>query len=180
MPLDADAILRLYRTHAEGLLAFFIRRVYEPEVAVDLMAETFATAFERREGFRGAEEGEALAWLYAIARNLLADVGRRGSVERRALERLGFQRRNLSEEEFDRVEELAGTALLRDEVARALGALDADHRRVLELRIIEERPYDAVADALGVSEQAARARVSRALGAMRRLPTLLAMADGDE
>jgi RNA polymerase sigma-70 factor (ECF subfamily) len=46
MPLDADAISRLYRAHSGAMLGFFMRRTYEPEAAVDLLAETFAQAFE--------------------------------------------------------------------------------------------------------------------------------------
>jgi DNA-directed RNA polymerase specialized sigma24 family protein len=42
----------------------------------------------------------------------------------------------------------------------------------LQLRVVEERPYAQVAAALGVSEQTARARVSRALAAMRALPAV--------
>jgi hypothetical protein len=38
----------------------------------------------------------------------VADFHRRGHVERRTLDRMGFQRRPLSEEEYERVEDLAG------------------------------------------------------------------------
>jgi hypothetical protein len=54
MPLDADAISRLYEAHAGTMLGFFMRRTYEPEAAVDLLAETFAAAFEDRDRFRGS------------------------------------------------------------------------------------------------------------------------------
>jgi hypothetical protein len=53
MPLDTDAIIRLYTATAEDVLRFFLRRVPEPEpepepeAAVDLMAETFAAAGRR-------------------------------------------------------------------------------------------------------------------------------------
>jgi DNA-directed RNA polymerase specialized sigma24 family protein len=43
------------------------------------------------------------------------------------------------------------------------------------LRVVEERSYAQVADLLGVSEQTARARVSRALAAMRQLPGVKAL-----
>jgi hypothetical protein len=45
---DPAAFRELYDRWAERLLAYFYRRVFDPEVAADLLAETFAVAFERR------------------------------------------------------------------------------------------------------------------------------------
>jgi RNA polymerase sigma factor (sigma-70 family) len=180
MPLDADAISRLYEAHAEGMLGFFMRRTYEPEAAVDLLAETFAQAFEDRRRFRGSGEQEQLAWLYAIARHRAADFHRRGRVERRVLDRLGFERRPLSDEEYERVEELAGLQTLRRALAIGVEGLAVEQREALRLRVLEERSYAEVAQTLGVSEQTARARVSRALRAMRALPALSAALEHDD
>jgi RNA polymerase sigma-70 factor (ECF subfamily) len=180
MPLDADAIARLYDSHAEAMLGFFMRRTYDPEASMDLVAETFAAGFADRLRFRGSRDEDALAWLYGIARHRLADYQRRGRVERRALRRLGFQRRPLSEAEYERIEELAGLGELRETIEVALGELAAEHRLALQLRVVQERPYAQVAAALGVNEQTARARVSRALSAMRRLPAVQALIESDE
>jgi len=43
---DPEAFAVFYRRHVRGVLAFFRRRVDSPEVAFDLMAETFAAALE--------------------------------------------------------------------------------------------------------------------------------------
>lgn len=167
MVLDADAISRLYRAHAAGMLGFFMRRTFDADVAVDLVADTFVVAVASRASFRGESDEEAVAWLYGIARHRLANYRRDGRVERRALERAGFQRRALSEPEYERIEELAGLAELRVQVAAGLDRLGEEHRAALQLRIVDERPYPEVAVALGVSEQTARARVSRAVAALR-------------
>jgi DNA-directed RNA polymerase specialized sigma24 family protein len=83
-PLNGDDISRLYDRHAEAMLAFFVRRTYASDVAVDLPAETFAVAFEDRRQFRGRGEQAAPAWLFAIARHQLTDYFRRGQVEERS------------------------------------------------------------------------------------------------
>jgi RNA polymerase sigma factor (sigma-70 family) len=168
MVLDADAIDRIYRGYAAGLLRFFMRRTFDPEAAVDLVADTFLAAFSDRAAFRGDSDEQAVAWLYGIARYRLADFLRHGRVERRALEQVGFQRRSLSEPEYERIEELAGLSELRVQITEGLDGLGDEHRVALRLRIVEERPYSQVATALGVSEQTARARVSRAVNALRR------------
>lgn len=171
MALSPDEVAQLYREHAPALLGFLGRRVLLAEVAVDLMAETFARAYRDRERFRGEGAEEALAWVYGIARHVLASYARRGAVERRALRALGVQRRALTDTEYDRVEELAGLAALRTSIDGELDALEAGQRDAVRLRVLEERPYDEVAQELGVSEQTARARVSRALRALRDTPT---------
>lgn len=166
MPLDAPDISRLYRLHAEALVRFLARRTYDPEVAIDLVAETFAAAFEGRARFRGETDDEAVGWLYGIARNQLGAWYRRGDVERRAVRRLGVDVRPLTDEEQERIEDLAELADLRDRVAELLEELPADARAAVRLRIVEERSYGEAAAELGVSEQAVRARVSRALRAL--------------
>jgi RNA polymerase sigma factor (sigma-70 family) len=166
LPLDADDIADLYARHAREIVGFFARRTYDPEVAVDLMAETFAIVVAERRRFRGDDREAARAWLYGIARHQFSGWVRRAKVERSALRRLGIASPQLSDTELDRIVEMAGVADLRREVTEQLSELSADHRTVLQLRIIEELPYDAVAERLGVTEQTARARVSRALRAL--------------
>jgi RNA polymerase sigma factor (sigma-70 family) len=137
-------------------------------------------AFRDRRRFRGSGELEAIAWLYAIARHRVIDFNRRGSVERAALSKLSFQRRELTDEEYERVEELAGLAELREQIALGMDGLPSEQRAALQLRIVEERSYAEVAESLGVSEQTARARVSRALNAMRTLPALAALLESHD
>ena len=165
MPLTADDFAELYDRHGRRLVIFFQRRTYDPEAAVDLMAETFAVAFRDRAQFRGAPS-EAAAWLYGIARHQLGGYYRRGSVERRALERVGVARRALTDAEIDRIDELAGTATLRAELGAALTRLPSEQRDALELRVVQECSYEEVARRLAVSEPTARQRVSRALRAL--------------
>jgi RNA polymerase sigma-70 factor (ECF subfamily) len=61
-------------------------------------------------------------------------------------------------------------ALLRERVADGLAGLSAEHQTALRLRVVDELPYPAVAAQLAISEDAARARVSRGL---RRLAEAL-------
>lgn len=150
MPLDADDFAHLYDRHASELLTFLVRRTHDPEAGVDLLAETFAAAFEDRAQFRGAGPDAARAWLYGVARHRLIDFLRRGHVERRALSRLGVERRALTDGEYDRIEDLAASRELRDQLAAQLETLAVDQRDVLRLRIVEESPYAEVAHMLGV------------------------------
>jgi RNA polymerase sigma-70 factor (ECF subfamily) len=160
---EPSAFGGFYAAHSRQLLAFFARRTFDVEVARDLTAETFAQAFEHRRRFRGSTDAEASGWLYGIARHQLSRYARKGLVERKALERLSIQLPAVSEEDYERIGELAGLAEMRDRVAAVFGELSDAQRDALRLRVIDERPYAEVALRLGISEQTARARVSRAL-----------------
>jgi RNA polymerase sigma factor (sigma-70 family) len=164
--LSSNDIARLYRLEARSMTGFFVARTHDPEVAVDLVGETFAMVVRDRDEFRGAGDTAALAWIYAIARNLLAGWYRRGAIELRALKRLGIERPDLDPVEHDRLIELGGLAAERQRVAQRLLELPEQQRAAVQLRVVDERPYAEVGHTLGISEQTARARVSRGLRAL--------------
>lgn len=166
MPLSAEQLSRVYDAHARAFVAYFARRVYDAELAVDLTAETFASAFTHRDGFRGESDDDVVRWLYGIARNEVGQYWRAGRVEQRAVAKLGVERRALTDGEYERIEELAALEPLRRRVAAELEAMPAEHAEILRLRVVEELDYGVVAARLGISEQTARARVSRALKAL--------------
>lgn len=171
--MTAEQIASLYDQHGPEVLRYLARRTFDPEVAVDLLAETFTKAIVQRRQFRGVSDEEAVAWIYSIARHLLIDNLRRIQVERSALEREGRQRRTLFDDEYERIERLLDLRDIRDAVAVALKDLSDAHRQVLQLRVIEECSYGELAAAIGTSEQTARARLSRALQALRAAPTMI-------
>ena len=172
MKLTADYIATLYDRQAADVLRYFARRTFDPEVAVDLLSETFARAIADRHQFRGRSDSEAIGWIYSIARSQLLDFWRRGRNERAAMARLGVDRRPLTDVEYDRVEGLMALHGIRDRLAEELEGLPPQQREAVQLRVIEERSYDEVAAAIGTSEDNARARVSRGLKALRETPVI--------
>lgn len=163
MPPTPDDFTRLYRRHAQSLLLYFQRRVHEPELARDLLAETFESAIAGAEGFRGSSDSELSGWLWGIARNLLADHRRREQGELSRQERLGRARPALSDREIERVEELAGIASLRESVAQHLAQLPEEQREAVRMRVLEDLPYRTIAMRMNTTMQTVRARVSRGL-----------------
>lgn len=160
---EPESFVRFYDFHAEALLTYFVRRTYDAEAALDLTAETFAQAYVSRHRFRGTTHAQASAWLYGIAKRQLARSFRKRAVEQRALRRLGIERPNIERDEQHRIEELAGLAGLRLAVRNGVTQLPAAQQEALQLRVVQELPYSQVAQRLEITEQAARARVSRGL-----------------
>jgi RNA polymerase sigma-70 factor, ECF subfamily len=166
---DPELFADYYADRYEQVLAFFAKRVLDPETAFDLMAETFAAAFAALPKFRGETEMECHSWLWTIARNKLYRWRQRGQVERKARERLGIETAVMTSFEFERVEELADLDRISADIHGALDQLGADQREGVRLRVLEERSYEEMALQLGVSEDVARARVSRGLRQLSRL-----------
>jgi RNA polymerase sigma factor (sigma-70 family) len=164
--LDVDA---LYLREREPLLMYLIRRTADAEIALDLWAETFAAAVEGARGFRGTTDAEAAGWLYGIARRQLAQFYRRGKIEQRAMQRLRLERPEAAVDLVGELERRAGMHDLRRELAAALAELSPGVRNAVHLRVIEQVGYPDVAERLGISEAAARARVSRGLAALAGL-----------
>lgn len=163
---SSTAFRALYDRHAHAVTRFLARRTGSRDVAYDLAAEVFAQAWLSRRSFRDLAGGSARPWLLGIARNVLAASVRRRRLEDEACARLGI---------FDRVDRLAeGVAPeeswldgLDGDLEQALAGLPADQRRAVELRVLDDLPYEAVADHLGTTPAAARVRVHRALVALR-------------
>jgi RNA polymerase sigma-70 factor (ECF subfamily) len=160
---DLEAFEHVYDEYADSILVYLARRTLDPEVAFDLMAETFAEAFDDIGTFRGSTDEEGRAWLYAIATHLLMRWRKRGEMERRKMNELGISTRDLGQEEFERIETLADLQRLKPVLDGAMRRLSDDQRRVLQLRIVEDRSYEEIADELGTSNQAVRHHASRAL-----------------
>ncbi len=160
--------MAFYEREREGVMVFVARRTFDVWVAADLTAETFALALCSWSRLRGRSEEEARGWLFTVARRQVSRYLRRARVERRAVERLGIRVPVIAEDDVAAIERRAGLGELRAAVGVGLALLSAEQREALRLRVVEERSYDQVADALGISEQAARARVSRGLRALAR------------
>lgn len=154
-----------YRRQAPALIRFFSRNVGDPQDAADLTAEAFAVAYQSmsRRDRLGVDEG---AWLFGISKKLLLKYRRSGRVALAARRRIGLERIELDDESLARVEELADVEDLRRRVRGALGSLSPRVANALVLRVVLELPYVDVARILSCSEGAARARVSRGLGAL--------------
>jgi RNA polymerase sigma-70 factor (ECF subfamily) len=168
---DPAAFRELYDRWADRLLAYFYRRVFDAEVAADLLAETFAVAYERRGRFRDVGRPGG-AWLHGIAAKELSHWFRKQEVERRAVRRLGIEVPALNDESIARIEALADAEAHRGALAEALEQMPGGDREAVELRVVGELPYAEIAARLDCTENTARQRVHRGLA---RLSNLLQM-----
>src|SRR5262245_16471215 len=123
---DGGSFGAFYHRHERAVVTFVGRMVGDPEVTVDVVAETFARAYESRASYR-PEVGGARAWLLGIARHVVLAAWREGRVECETRRRLGMRALEPSEETLLSVEQ----AVLDAEAAVVeawLADLPADQR----------------------------------------------------
>jgi RNA polymerase sigma factor (sigma-70 family) len=156
---DARAFRELYDRYCERIHRFHLGRTRDRDAALDLTAETFAQAWFSRGRFRDLAGGSAGPWLYAIARHVVLASVRKGRLEQQARDRLGLLRDDVPATPSD-------TWL--DGLDEAFADLPPELQRAIELRIVDDLPYAAVAAATGVTQVAARVRVHRGLAALRQ------------
>ncbi|AEV81088.1 RNA polymerase sigma70 factor [Actinoplanes sp. SE50] len=172
-PDDAAIILRSHRApeefaalfdrHAPHIHRYLARRLGD-QVADDLVAETFLTAFRRRDTFWPGPH-DARPWLYGIATNLVAQHRRD---EARALRlRHAVAPDPDSFCHADQVAADVTAAALRDALTAALATLADGDRDVLLLIAQEELTYEQVAVALDIPVGTVRSRLHRARTALK-------------
>lgn len=135
---------------ALGLLALFSTG--------DVVQEAFAAALRELPRFRGREPDELVGWLAALVHNRVVDAIRHHLAQRRD------RRRHAGEPDGEPVASRDPTptqALAASEAAavqaRILGGLDDRQRALLQARLVDEAPWEAIAAAHGFpSADAAR------------------------
>jgi RNA polymerase sigma-70 factor (ECF subfamily) len=146
-------------------LAFLLKRTRDPEVAMDLMAETFAVALVALADRPPAIAGSAAPWLLTIARNAMIDSYRRGRVESDARRRLAMEPVQIGDGDVERVLQLAAETDLLLGLADELPAEQFD---ALRARVLDGRGYEEIAGQLECSAAVVRKRVSRAISTLRQ------------
>lgn len=163
---NAAAFGEFYRRNVQLVLAL-ARAEVPTAVAFDITAEVFSKALLAVDRFEGAAPGSARAWLLTIARNQLVDHHRRASTERQAVERLGLQLPTLDEGQIIELE--AEIDASRSVWLQQLSALPDHERAAVTDHVVGELDYGEIAGRAGISEAAARKRVSRGLARLRSI-----------
>ena len=157
---DPAALEAFYRQHVVLVTRFVARRVADPHLVADLTAEVFVAAISSAHTYRPSR-GPQAAWLYGIARNVIARESRRSASERRAAGRIAG-RRLLDEDDIARLEERIDAESPGRAAYLAVAGLPEHERAVLELVAIDGLPVNEAAAALGIRPGTARARLHRA------------------
>ncbi|MGE5802497.1 MAG: RNA polymerase sigma factor [Gemmatimonadota bacterium] len=153
---DPDAFEALYREYSARVYAWVLRMVRDRDAAEDITVEAFWRIYKARARFDSGRE--FWPWARRIATN-------------RALDHLHSQ-----PPEVGLSDELAGDeppdagvrADVLTQIRAALARLPVHLRAVALLALIEDRPYGEIGEAFGLTENAVKLRVFRAVRLLRK------------
>jgi RNA polymerase sigma-70 factor (ECF subfamily) len=145
----------VYRRHGSRIYRFLHGLTGSRALAEDLFQDTWLAA--ARNAHRLREETQLLPWLFTIARNKHRNAVRFAVVDRRRTEGARHEAPTAAHPD-----EQADTRARTEKLERALARLPEAHREVLLLFFVEELDTAEVATVLGLREDAARKRLSRA------------------
>jgi RNA polymerase sigma-70 factor (ECF subfamily) len=163
---DPDAFEAFYLEHVILITRFVARRAADPHAVADLTADVFLAAISSAHTY-SPSRGPQVAWLYGIARNVIAGERRRAAHELRAAGRIAG-RRLLDDDDIARLEERIDAETPGRAAYLALARLPEEERAVLELVAIDGLAVKDAAAALGIQPGTARVRLHRARHAARQ------------
>lgn len=147
---DVDAFAEFYGRHVITVAAFLGRRSRRPEVTFDLVAETFARAYEHRKRYE-PRKGPAVGWLLGIARSVAADAERRGQVSDAARARVGLGAIALDDEALRMIAERSHV-----DFPSTLARLPESQRITVFRRLLGDEEYDDAPPPVGPSPRVTR------------------------
>ena len=152
----------IYDQYVGNIYRFIYLKVSSVETAEDLSSEVFLRLLKHIQGPGSAIENPQ-AFLYQIARNVLADHYRQARVTTISIEKTTIE----IEDRGDATQESAETSLEMERIKKALIELNDDYQNYVIWRYIDELSVPEIAQITGKTEENVRVGIHRALQALK-------------
>jgi len=159
---DVDRMGLLFERYHRQLFGFLYHMLGRAEASEDLVQNVFYRMLKYRHTFTG--EGEFRAWMYHLARNVLADHAKKNRHAAHYTDAADLAEHLGGGSAADAgLEQAQDVALLH----QALAQLSPENREVLVLSRFQEMKYAEIARVLNTTEGAVKVRVHRAMNELR-------------
>ena len=165
---DRAAFAVLVRRHQGPLFNFAFRQVRVPQLAEDVVQETFVRVVQNAAEFK--HEARFTTWVYTITRNLCIDQLRKRALRKHpSLDQACGEEGDgptLGEQTADpraSVEREATGTELKERIARAVDTLPDEQREVFLMREVANLPFKEIAEITNVPENTVKSRMRYAL-----------------
>ena len=158
---DVRQFAVLFGRHHVKLYNFYLRLTGRRDVSEDLVQDVLYRMLKYRHTYK--PDGDFMAWMYQMARNVHFDRFRKWRHEQSPGEDL---EEPMAEDPTptERLEQQEQSGLLR----KALARLHAEKKEILILSRYQELPYETIAELLGCSVGAVKVRVHRAMNELKK------------
>ena len=156
---------KIYDSYNAKIYRFIYLKVSSQEIAEDLASEVFMRAWESfQEQIRNpkSEIRNIQAYIYQIARNVIADHYKANKVKTIAVEEII----EIADSK-DPTEKKAVVNMEMDRVQKALLTLNDDYQNLIIWRYLDELSFSEIAQITGKTEDNVRVGVHRALQALK-------------
>lgn len=178
-PALDESFAGLFERRGPEVHRFFVRKGFSFDRAAELTQDTFVRVYQGLREFR--EESSARTWIFSIARNLYLNARRHDRAAKRKRTEIPLDELRPSGEEGappaaalpdpsapDPLDDaLQGER--REGLWRAVDGLPPRMRQCVRLRVAQERPYQEIADLLGVSIDTVKSQLHQAKGRLRQV-----------
>jgi RNA polymerase sigma-70 factor (ECF subfamily) len=167
------AYRELLDRYQRPIFSLVYRMVRDRELAEDLAQETFIKVFNNLQHFN--PKYKFSSWIFKIASNLTIDALRKKELDtisvdgsRNAVTTDEVEATRITVESRDEnPEELLEAKELGAEIEEAIGRLRAEYRTAILLRHVEGRPYEEIAEIMGIPLGTVKTYIHRARGELR-------------
>lgn len=157
-----ERFLTAHDAYADALFRHCYFRVYDRELAKDLVQETFCRTWTYLSD--GKKIDNMRAFLYRILHNVIVDTIRRKKTL--SLDTLVEEGASFKDESAQ--DDMEQRLALRD-IVQKLAMLDAAHRDIVQMRFIDDLSPKEISAVLGVSENVVSVRIHRGMNKLKEL-----------
>src|SRR5471030_1265881 len=159
---DLERMSLLFERHHKALFGFLFHLTQRREASEDMVQTVFYRILKYRNSF--SEGSNFSGWMYHIARNVLKDqkFGMDSQYEPVNLHEEKIAGGTLADERLEKEQS-------RQQLYDALAMLSERDREILLLNRMKELNYPEISEILGISQGAAKVRVSRAIEELKKI-----------
>ena len=163
---DRAAHRQLFDRYYTRVHAFALRRLADPQLAEEVVADVFLEIWRQATRFTG--ESRFSSWLFGIAQFKCLSASRdRRRAKRRDVIPTNVEFLHAVPDAADPIGQLTSRDDLRH-VGRLLEDLSDEQREVVRMAFLDELEYEEIARRLGISTGTVKSRISRARQQLRR------------
>ena len=146
-----------YKRNHKIVLCFLIKKLNNQEAAEDILQETFCRI--HRHILKYDPSKNAINWILTIAHNTMISSRNKHGHKNEEIEEIdGNRPKTISD--IDRLD-------LQEEINILMKNLDPNDRKILNDRLVEEKSFDEIGKAYGITTVNARQKVSRLVKQLR-------------